>query len=85
MTALNSETFASDPAIAVNLLALKFAVLPGDVKGDGGVNFQDVMLLRDAMRGTADPSLVGWPDLDGDGVVDINDYNASRKRVGTRL
>jgi hypothetical protein len=27
----------------------------------------------------------GWADLDGDGVVDINDFNAAGKPVGTRL
>jgi hypothetical protein len=82
--ALNGETFANDPTIALNPLGLKFAVLPGNVNGDGGVNLQDVMLVRNAMQGTGDTSLISWTDVDGDGVVDINDYNATRKRVGSR-
>jgi RHS repeat-associated protein len=85
MLALNGETFANDPTIGVNPLALKFAVLPGDVNGDGVVNVKDVKLVRNAMRRTADPSLIGWADVDGNGRVDINDFKAVRKRVGTRL
>jgi hypothetical protein len=59
--------------------------LSDDVNGDGGVNLQDVMLLRKAMQGTGDPSLIGWADVDGDGQVDVNEFNAVRKRAGTRL
>lgn len=85
MMALAGETFAADPTIAVNPFALKFAVLPGDVNGDGVVNLTDAILVQNAMQGTGDPSLIAWADVDGDGVVDINELNAVRKRVGTRL
>jgi hypothetical protein len=85
MMALNGETFANDPTIAVNPLALKFAVLPGDVNGHGRVSFQVVMLVRNPMQGNGDPSPIGWAYVAGDGMVEINDYNAARTRVGSRL
>jgi len=85
MLALDGETFAARPPIAVSSLAMKFAVLPGDVNGDGVVNMADAVLVRNEMQGTGDPSMMGWADLNGDGVVDINDVNAVRQRVGTRL
>jgi hypothetical protein len=37
------------------------------------------------MQGTGDPSMMGWADVNGHGVVDINDVNAVRIRVGTLL
>jgi hypothetical protein len=85
MMALAGETFAGDSAISVSALALKFAVLPGDVNGDGGVNLTDALLVQSTTQGKGDPSLIGWVDVDGDGAVDSNDFNAVRKRVGSRL
>jgi len=85
MMALDGETFAAKPTIGVNPFATKFAVLPGDINGDGVVNAQDMVLARNAMLGTGDPSMIGWADLDGNGVVDINDYNAVRKNIGQHL
>ena len=85
MMALDGETFAADPTIAVNPFATKFAVLPGDFNGDGVVNSQDMVGVRNQMQGTGDPSMIGWADLDGDGVVDINDYNAVRLNIGKHL
>ncbi len=85
MMALDGETFAANPTIGVNPFATKFAVLPGDINGDGVVNAQDMVLARNAMLDTGDPSMIGWADLDGNGVVDINDYNAVRKNIGKHL
>ena len=55
-------------------------VLPGDVSDDGAVNASDTVLGRNAF-GTGNASA----DINGDGSVDINDYNLVRQRVGTRL
>jgi hypothetical protein len=85
MMALSGETFATDSTIGVSPLELTFAVLPGDINGDRGVNLTDALLVQSAAQGKGDPSLIGWSDVDGDGVVDINDFNAVRKRVGSRL
>jgi hypothetical protein len=64
---------------------LAFSVLPGDFNGDGVVNSQDLVGVRNEMLGTGDPSQIGWADLDGNGKVDINDYNAVRKWIGKHL
>ena len=85
MMALDGAAFAADPTISVNPFAAKFAVLPGNVNGDGVVNSQDMVLVRNGIQGTGDPSMIGWADLDGNGIVDINDYNAVRKNVGKHL
>jgi len=85
MMALDGAAFAADPTISVNPFAAKFAVLPGDVNGDGVVNSQDMVLVRNEIQGTGDPSMIGWADLDGNGIVDINDYNAVRKNIGKHL
>ena len=53
---------------------LSFAVLPGDFNGDGVVNSQDLVGVRNEVLGiTADTV---WGNLNGDNVVDINDYEA---------
>jgi hypothetical protein len=85
MMALDGATFAADPTIGVNHFGTDFAVLPGDINGDGVVSAQDLILARNAIQGTGDPSMIGWVDLDGSGTVNLNDFNLVRKRLGTRL
>jgi hypothetical protein len=85
MMALDGETFTADPAIGVNHFGTSFAVLPGDINGDSVVNAQDMVLARNAILGTGDPSMIGWADLDGNGVVDLNDFNGVRKNLGRHL
>ncbi len=60
-------------------------VLPGDFNDDGVVNMQDAILVRNEYLGfsAASPTIFG--DIDGNGVVDVNDYNAIRRRLGTHL
>jgi hypothetical protein len=60
-------------------------VLPGDFNDDGSVTQQDAILIRNEYLavGGASPTIFG--DIDGNGVVDINDYNAVRQRIGTHL
>ena len=85
MMALDGATFGLDPTIVVNPFSANFSVLPGDVNGDGVVNSQDLVLVRNAIQGTGDPLMIGWVDLDGNGVDDLNDYNAVRKHIGKHL
>ena len=61
----------------------RFDVLPGDVNDDGKVDLLDFGAIRNVIVGVAPPSV--FADIDGNAVVDINDYNAVRRRVGTHL
>ena len=63
----------------------KSAGLPGDVNGDGVVDKQDLVVVRNAIQGTGDPLMIGWADSDGDRVVNLTDYVAVRKWLGKRL
>ncbi len=50
------------------------------------LNVQDLVLIRNQMPGFCLgtlPTLCG--DINGDGKVDINDYTAVRKLIGTHL
>jgi Bacterial Ig-like domain (group 3)/MBG domain (YGX type)/Dockerin type I domain len=93
MLALDGDDAASDghdgiqsnPDIYLGPFSLKFAVLPGDFNGDGVVNAQDMVGVRNQMQGTGDPSQIGWADFDGNGVINIDDYNLVRKRIGKHL
>jgi hypothetical protein len=62
-----------------------FAVLPGDFNGDRVVNSQDLVGIRNQILGFGDPAFAIWADVDGNGIVDINDYKAAQKRVGRKL
>ena len=57
-------------------------VLPGDVNDDGVVNSQDIALERNAYLANI-PVVID--DILGDGTVDLNDYNAVRRLVNTKL
>jgi hypothetical protein len=65
--------------------AFELDVLPGDVNDDGIVNAQDMVLIRNAIKETGDPLMIGWADIDGDGSVGLADYLAARKKLGSRL
>ena len=60
-------------------------VLPGDVDDNGLVNIQDATIVHSAYSGFAGviPSI--FTDTNGDGVTDVSDYNAIRRRLGTQL
>jgi hypothetical protein len=85
MMALDGATFATDSTISAKSFAANLAVLPGDFNGDGVVNSQDFVGVRNEVQGTGDPSLIGWADLDGDGDVDLNDYRVVRKYIGRHI
>jgi hypothetical protein len=57
-------------------------VLPGDVNDDGVVNAQDTVLERNAYLANIP---IVMDDILGDGSVDLNDYNAVRRLVNTKL
>jgi hypothetical protein len=60
-------------------------VLPGDVNDDGIVNAQDIVLIRNVIQKTGDPLMIGRADIDGNGVVNVTDYLAARKKLGSHL
>ena len=43
------------------------------------------MLIRNAIQQTGDPLMIGWCDLDGNGFVNVTDFSAARKRLGSHL
>jgi hypothetical protein len=58
-------------------------VLPGDFNDDGVVNSQDLVGVRNEVLGLTKATIFG--DINGDGKVDIKDYNAVRAAIGTSL
>ena len=62
-----------------------FAVLPGDFNGDGVVNSQDLVGVRNEILSIAGAVPTPLGDLNGDGVVNISDYLAIRKLIGKHL
>jgi hypothetical protein len=60
-------------------------VLPGDFNDDGVVNSQDLAGIRNEWLGIggAKPTIFG--DINGDGTVNVLDYNAERLLIGTTL
>jgi hypothetical protein len=50
--------------------------LPGDFDGDGTVDSLDLVGIRNGILGSLAKGLDVWADINGDGVIDINDYNA---------
>ena len=60
-------------------------VLPGDFNDDGVVNTRDIKGIRNEWhkKGGAQPTIFG--DIVGNGTVNGGDYNAARKRLGTKL
>jgi hypothetical protein len=78
-------TFAVNPLLAVYTTQLR--ILPGDVNDDGVVNSQDMVLVRNACLKIGPPPSIDlvFFDLNGDGVIDVNDYNLGRKYIGKKL
>ena len=66
----------------VSMFNRRIDVLPGDVNDDGVVNVQDMVLVRNAIQKTGDPLMIGWVDVDGNGVIDMNDLTAVRQQAG---
>ena len=60
-------------------------MLPGDFNNDGVVNSQDLAGIRNEWLGIggAKPTIFG--DINGDGKVNVEDYNLERLLIGTSL
>ncbi len=58
-----------------------FAVLPGDVNGDLGVNSADAVLVRNAIG----QAYSVWDDVNGDGIVNATDVNLVQQWIGKKL
>jgi hypothetical protein len=70
----------------ISAFTRRLDVLPGDVNDDGVVNSQDIVIVRDMYRGIGTVSIpLVFGDFDGDGTVDLTDYNLVRRRNGTHL
>jgi hypothetical protein len=72
------------PNITASPYITNFAVLPGDVNGDGVVTIADAIGVRNHLESVGGSYLV-WADIDGSFVVDITDMNEVRKRIGQVL
>ena len=59
-------------------------VLPGDANDDGVVNAQDLVVVRNDFASIGAMYNI-FDDINGDGVVDINDTNLVGRFVGKRL
>jgi hypothetical protein len=68
---------------AIATFTRRLDVLTGDFTGDGVVNSPDVAGVGNEIKEIIPLTLFG--DLNGDGKVDINDWNAVRVRRGTTL
>ena len=65
--------------------ARRLDVLPGDFDGNGVVNKRDITGIRNEWKGKKEAVPTIYGEILGDGTVNASDYNAARKRVGTRL
>jgi len=71
--------------ISLGAYSAGFSVLPGDINGDNSVNSLDLVAVRNGILGVLDQALSVWADLDGNGKIDLNDYNVVKKYVGKRF
>jgi hypothetical protein len=76
-TGVNAITDSAGTAIATFNQNVK--VLWGDYNDDGVVNSQDLV----GVNGQRSAPYNIFADIDGNGVVDANDVNVVRSRVGT--
>jgi hypothetical protein len=85
ITTADIVTITVNPRLAIYTTQVR--ILPGDVNDDGVVNSQDQVLVRNACLHIGPPTtiLLAFFDLNGDGVIDLTDYNLARKYTGTRL
>ena len=85
ITTADIVTITVNPSLAVYTTQVR--ILPGDVNDDGVVNSQDQVLVRNAYLHIGPPTTIplAFFDLNGDGVIDLTDYNLARKYNGTRL
>jgi ELWxxDGT repeat protein len=75
------------PNISVDPFSKAFAVLPGDVNGDGVVNASDLIAVRNQMPQYLPVGVLPqvWADVDGSGTIDTADVTAVGIRAGKKL
>ncbi len=71
---------------ALSTFTRRLDVLPGDVNDDGVVNSQDAVQERNAVYGFLPVTVpVIFLDVNGDGAIDVTDFNLVRQRNGKKL
>ena len=81
ITGLSKDTYyeiaSTTSKYTVNDITAQYAVVPGDVNGDGSVDVIDVNCIINIILGNDDASKYGGlADVNGDGNIDIIDVNA---------
>jgi hypothetical protein len=69
---------------AITTFTRQLDVLPGDANDDGVVNAQDLVLVRNDFTAIGAVYDV-FDDINGDGIVDINDTNLVGRFIGKKL
>jgi len=61
-------------------------VLPGDVNDDLAINSLDAAIVKNYyLVGIIPTQALTFLDTDGNGIIDVNDYNLITARVGKKL
>jgi hypothetical protein len=75
-------TAGTGPPIAAQTFTNNFAVLPGDVNGDGVVTIADAVTVGNDIESN---TYSVWADVDGSGKVAHKDLKDVRRRLGSHL
>ena len=68
----------------ISTFTRRLDVLPGDANDDGAITAQDIAIVHSGFASLGALYNI-FNDINGDGVVDINDYNLVRRFVGKTL
>ncbi len=71
--------------VGITTFTRRLDVLPGDANDDGVVNSTDGVMTRNASLGLTVPVSLAFLDIDGNGIIDTNDFNLVRARSGKSL
>ncbi len=69
----------------ISTFTRRLDVLPADFNDDGAVTMQDAIGIRNEYLGFAGAMPTVFGDINGDYAVDVNDYNLTRRLIGTVL
>lgn len=77
---------ADTDGTADDFLTFGFHRLFGDTDGDGDVDNADALVFKSAMNThVGQVEYLGFLDADGDGVIDVSDFNEMKKRYGKKV